>query len=94
MKSSVSSKVRSYVQALALHNHEARVKLDRSIGKKMGKTENGAIWLDGSMLKPYDYWQYFRNVDDQDVGRFLRLSSKGLCKRVSTKYNACFDYFR
>ncbi|MGL9758883.1 MAG: tyrosine--tRNA ligase [Wolbachia sp.] len=42
-------------------------------GKKMGKTESGAIWLDGSMLKPYDYWQYFRNVDDQDVGRFLRL---------------------
>lgn len=42
-------------------------------GKKMGKTESGALWLDGSMLKPYDYWQYFRNVDDQDVGRFLRL---------------------
>lgn len=42
-------------------------------GKKMGKTENGAIWLDGSMLKSYDYWQYFRNVDDQDIGRFLRL---------------------
>lgn len=42
-------------------------------GKKMGKTESGAIWLDGGMLKPYDYWQYFRNVDDQDVGRFLRL---------------------
>ncbi|WCR53711.1 MAG: Tyrosine--tRNA ligase [Wolbachia endosymbiont of Ctenocephalides orientis wCori] len=44
-----------------------------SQGKKMGKTESGAIWLDGDMLKPYDYWQYFRNVDDQDVGRFLRL---------------------
>ncbi|WP_265030664.1 tyrosine--tRNA ligase [Wolbachia endosymbiont (group B) of Athalia cordata] len=42
-------------------------------GKKMGKTESGSVWLDGSMLKPYDYWQYFRNVDDQDVGRFLRL---------------------
>lgn len=42
-------------------------------GKKMGKTESGAIWLDGSMLNPYDYWQYFRNVDDRDVGRFLRL---------------------
>lgn len=44
-----------------------------SQGKKMGKTENGAIWLSGDMLRPYDYWQYFRNVDDQDVGRFLRL---------------------
>ncbi|NUX01205.1 tyrosine--tRNA ligase [Wolbachia endosymbiont of Madathamugadia hiepei] len=42
-------------------------------GKKMGKTENGAVWLDSNMLNPYDYWQYFRNVDDQDVGRFLRL---------------------
>ncbi|PNF38088.1 Tyrosine--tRNA ligase [Cryptotermes secundus] len=41
-------------------------------GKKMGKTENGAIWLDGSMLKPLDYTQYFRNVHDQDVGRFVR----------------------
>ncbi|MDN5247759.1 MAG: tyrosine--tRNA ligase [Wolbachia endosymbiont of Tyrophagus putrescentiae] len=44
-----------------------------SQGKKMGKTESGAVWLDGDMLSPYDYWQYFRNVDDQDVGRFLRL---------------------
>ncbi|MFP3035716.1 MAG: tyrosine--tRNA ligase [Wolbachia sp.] len=42
-------------------------------GKKMGKTKSGAVWLDGNMLKPYDYWQYFRNVDDQDVGHFLRL---------------------
>ncbi|QKX01815.1 tyrosine--tRNA ligase [Wolbachia endosymbiont of Cruorifilaria tuberocauda] len=42
-------------------------------GVKMGKTERGAVWLDGSMLKPYDYWQYFRNISDQDVGRFLRL---------------------
>ncbi|WCR57665.1 tyrosine--tRNA ligase [Wolbachia endosymbiont of Ctenocephalides felis wCfeJ] len=42
-------------------------------GVKMGKTESGAVWLDSNMLKPYDYWQYFRNVDDQDVGRFLRL---------------------
>ncbi|NUY39352.1 tyrosine--tRNA ligase [Wolbachia endosymbiont of Litomosoides brasiliensis] len=41
-------------------------------GKKMGKTESGAVWLDGDMLKPYDYWQYFRNINDQDIGRFLR----------------------
>ncbi|MDD9336656.1 MAG: tyrosine--tRNA ligase [Wolbachia sp.] len=44
-----------------------------SQGKKMGKTESGTVWLDGDMLKPYNYWQYFRNVDDQDVGRFLKL---------------------
>ncbi|WFW29985.1 MAG: tyrosine--tRNA ligase [Wolbachia endosymbiont of Menacanthus eurysternus] len=42
-------------------------------GKKMGKTENKTIWLDSKMLKPYDYWQYFRNINDQNVGRFLRL---------------------
>ncbi len=44
-----------------------------SQGVKMGTTKSGAVWLDDNMLKPYDYWQYFRNVDDQDIGRFLRL---------------------
>lgn len=44
-----------------------------SQGNKMGKTESGAIWLDSDMLKPYNYWQYFRNIDDKDVSRFLRL---------------------
>ncbi len=44
-----------------------------SQGVKMGKTKSGAVWLDDNMLKPYDYWQYFRNVDDQDIGRLLRL---------------------
>lgn len=42
-------------------------------GKKMGKTADGAVWLDETMLSPYDYFQYFRNVDDRDVGRFLKL---------------------
>jgi tyrosyl-tRNA synthetase len=42
-------------------------------GAKMGKTAAGAIWLDETMLAPYDYWQFWRNVDDADVGRFLRL---------------------
>src|SRR5271155_532478 len=42
-------------------------------GAKMGKTAAGAIWLDETMLPPYDYWQFWRNVDDADVGRFLRL---------------------
>ena len=42
-------------------------------GAKMGKTAAGAIWLDETMLAPYEYWQYWRNVDDGDVGRFLRL---------------------
>ena len=42
-------------------------------GKKMGKTADGAVWLDENMLNPYDYFQYFRNVDDRDVTRFLKL---------------------
>ncbi len=42
-------------------------------GTKMGKTAAGAVWLDPEMCSPYDYWQYWRNTDDRDVGRFLRL---------------------
>ncbi|MEM7233733.1 MAG: tyrosine--tRNA ligase, partial [Planctomycetota bacterium] len=44
-----------------------------SSGKKMGKTEKGALWLDPNRTSPYDYYQYWINVDDADVGRFLRL---------------------
>ena len=39
----------------------------------MGKTAAGAVWLDEAMLAPYDYWQFWRNSEDADVGRFLRL---------------------
>jgi len=42
-------------------------------GKKMGKTEKGAVWLDAALCSPYDYWQYWRNTDDRDVERFLLL---------------------
>ena len=42
-------------------------------GEKMGKTSAGAVWLDGALLAPFDYWQYWYNVDDRDVGRLLRL---------------------
>lgn len=42
-------------------------------GAKMGKTESGAIWLSADKLSPYDYWQFWRNVEDADVGRFLRI---------------------
>ncbi|MEC9066397.1 MAG: tyrosine--tRNA ligase [Pseudomonadota bacterium] len=42
-------------------------------GAKMGKTANGAVWLNEAQLPSYDFWQYWRNVDDRDVGRFLRL---------------------
>jgi tyrosyl-tRNA synthetase len=43
-----------------------------SDGRKMGKTAEGAVWLNGNMLSPYDYWQFWRNTQDEDVGRFLR----------------------
>ena len=42
-------------------------------GKKMGKTAQGAIWLNAEMLSPYEFWQFWRNTADADVGRFLRL---------------------
>jgi tyrosyl-tRNA synthetase len=42
-------------------------------GSKMGKTAQGAVWLDAMLLSPYDYWQFWRNTQDADVGRFLRL---------------------
>ncbi len=42
-------------------------------GAKMGKTAQGAVWLNSEKLLPYEYWQFWRNTDDADVGRFLRL---------------------
>ncbi len=42
-------------------------------GGKMGKTAQGAVWLRADQLRPYDYWQFWRNTNDADVGRFLRL---------------------
>jgi len=42
-------------------------------GAKMGKTADGAVWLNADMLSPYEYWQFWRNTEDADVGKFLRL---------------------
>lgn len=47
--------------------------LTTASGGKMGKTAQGAVWLNADQLSPYDYWQFWRNVEDADVGRFLRL---------------------
>ena len=47
--------------------------LTTSSGAKMGKTMGGAVWLDAEMMSPYDFWQYWRNTEDADVGRFLKL---------------------
>ncbi len=47
--------------------------LTTASGAKMGKTASGAVWLNADLLSPYDYWQFWRNSEDKDVGRFLRL---------------------
>ncbi len=47
--------------------------LTTSDGRKMGKSQGGAIWLNGDMLSPYEFWQFWRNTTDADVGRFLKL---------------------
>lgn len=47
--------------------------LTTSDGRKMGKSAGGAIWLNGDMLSPYEFWQFWRNTTDADVGRFLKL---------------------
>ena len=47
--------------------------LERSDSQKMGKTSKGAVWLDGTKTSPYEFFQYWRNVDDRDVTRFMKL---------------------
>ncbi|MGZ9810561.1 tyrosine--tRNA ligase [Pseudoroseicyclus sp. H15] len=47
--------------------------LTTSDGRKMGKSQGGAVWLNGGMLSPYEYWQFWRNTTDADTGKFLKL---------------------
>ena len=47
--------------------------LTTSDGKKMGKSQNGAVWLNADLVSPYEFWQFWRNTTDADVGRFLKL---------------------
>lgn len=65
-----------------------------SSGRKMGKTEAGAVWLNSELFSPHDYWQYFRNTEDGDVERFLYLFTeleseeiKALLKEKDTQIN-------
>ena len=61
-------------------------------GAKMGKTEKGAIWLDKKMLSPYDYWQFWRNTDDRDVVKFLKMFTEiSLSKIEKIKENNIND---
>ncbi|MBD8064521.1 tyrosine--tRNA ligase [Devosia sp. PTR5] len=50
--------------------------LTKSSGEKMGKSASGAVWLNGDLFSPYDFWQYFRNTEDADVGRFLKIFTR------------------
>jgi tyrosyl-tRNA synthetase len=50
--------------------------LTTASGQKMGKTANGAVWLNGDLFSPYEFWQYFRNTEDADVGRFLKIFTR------------------
>jgi tyrosyl-tRNA synthetase len=50
--------------------------LTKSSGEKMGKSASGAVWLNGDLFSPYDFWQYFRNAEDADVGKWLRIFTR------------------
>ena len=51
-------------------------------GSKMGKTEKGAVWLDKKLLSPYEYWQFWRNTDDRDVLRFIKMFTDLTLKKI------------
>ncbi len=50
--------------------------LTTASGQKMGKTANGAVWLNGDLFSPYDFWQYFRNTEDADVEKWLKIFTR------------------
>ncbi|WP_435089607.1 tyrosine--tRNA ligase [Candidatus Pelagibacter bacterium nBUS_30] len=56
-------------------------------GAKMGKSENGAIWLDEKLLSAYDYWQFWRNTDDRDVVKFLKIFTDLENDKIENKIN-------
>jgi tyrosyl-tRNA synthetase len=53
-------------------------------GAKMGKTESGAVWLDKKFLSGYDYWQFWRNIDDRDVIKFLKIFTDITLEEIET----------
>ncbi|MEC8316296.1 MAG: tyrosine--tRNA ligase [Pseudomonadota bacterium] len=57
--------------------------LTTSSGAKMGKTAQGAVWLDAQMLSAWEYWQFWRNTEDSDVGKFLRLFTECPLEEIS-----------
>jgi tyrosyl-tRNA synthetase len=62
--------------------------LTTAAGAKMGKTADGAVWLNPDMLSAYNYWQFWRNIDDADVGRFLKLFTELPMDEIATLASA------
>lgn len=58
-----------------------------SSGAKMGKTASGAVWLSSDMLSPYDYWQFWRNTEDKDVWKFMRLFTEISIDEIASMEN-------
>ncbi len=68
--------------------------LTTSDGKKMGKSLSGAVWLNGDLLSPYEFWQFWRNTTDADVGRFLKLYTDlplDACERLGALQGAAIN---
>ena len=68
--------------------------LTTSDGRKMGKSQGGAVWLNAGMLAPYDFWQFWRNTTDADVGRFLKLYTElpvAECERLGALQGAAIN---
>ena len=68
--------------------------LTTSDGKKMGKSLSGAVWLNAEMLSPYEFWQFWRNTTDADVGRFLKLYTElplEECERLGAAEGAAIN---
>ncbi len=68
--------------------------LTTSDGRKMGKSASGAVWLNAEMLSPYEFWQFWRNTNDADVGRFLKLYTElplEECERLGAAEGAAIN---
>ena len=63
-------------------------------GSKMGKTEKGAIWLDKKILSPYDYWQFWRNTDDRDVLRFIKMFTDLTLEKIEKIKNKDINHLK
>ena len=63
-------------------------------GSKMGKTEKGAVWLDKKLLSPYDYWQFWRNTDDRDVLKFIKMFTDLTIKKIEEIKNKNINHLK